>query len=159
MERALMTDTKERKSAWGMKILAFIVDMLIAAPIVLVLESIIVYALWLLIPKEIIQKIEILLEYVLLFLYFYLSPRLFGNTPARKLFKIKDKFDINWSPLMKKLENFPESHLKKDEVLKVTVKDGRWTCPSCNYSHQETCDLCDNCGQEISKEFKQDNAL
>lgn len=48
----------------------------------------------------------------------------------------------------------PNVDLKKNEVLKVSSKDGYWTCPSCNDKNKEFQDVCNNCGQEVEKLIK-----
>jgi transposase-like protein len=45
-----------------------------------------------------------------------------------------------------------KAHLKKDEVLKVSVKDGRWKCPSCNDTNLEIKIDCGSCGQKVTKQ-------
>ncbi|MDD5584220.1 MAG: hypothetical protein PHV55_04095 [Candidatus Omnitrophica bacterium] len=44
-----------------------------------------------------------------------------------------------------------KAHFKKDEVLKVDVKDGRWKCPSCNDTNLEIKNDCGSCGQKVRK--------
>jgi hypothetical protein len=84
---------------------------------------------------------------------------LIGNTFGRKIFKIKDRYTaLVVSPiihLINKLDErkkvFPAQHLKKDEVIKVAIKDEKWFCPSCNESNKGLQDVCSNCGQEVEK--------
>ncbi|MDD5546882.1 MAG: hypothetical protein PHO67_07030 [Candidatus Omnitrophica bacterium] len=45
----------------------------------------------------------------------------------------------------------PNENLKKNEILKVSSKDGYWTCPSCNEKNKVFQDACSNCGQEVDK--------
>ena len=44
-----------------------------------------------------------------------------------------------------------KSHLKKNETLKVNIKNGRWWCPSCGDSNLETKEDCGSCGQKVDK--------
>lgn len=46
---------------------------------------------------------------------------------------------------------FPQEHLSKPEILKVTPQKGYWLCPSCNENNREMQDICSNCGQEVEK--------
>jgi hypothetical protein len=57
--------------------------------------------------------------------------------------KINKRNPFSWS--------LPAENLKKNEILKVSSKDGFWTCPSCNERNKEIQDACSNCGQEIEK--------
>lgn len=49
------------------------------------------------------------------------------------------------------IEKFQAKHLKKNEILKVNIKDGAWACPSCSEVSKEECDVCWKCGQEVEK--------
>lgn len=51
-------------------------------------------------------------------------------------------------PLADKISN---ENLKKGMLLKVSPKDGYWSCPSCHENNKELQDVCSNCGQEIEK--------
>lgn len=41
--------------------------------------------------------------------------------------------------------------LRKDEIVKVSVKDGLWACPICSEINRELQDACRKCGQEVDK--------
>jgi len=51
----------------------------------------------------------------------------------------------------RKEKNTSKSHLKKNETLKVNIKNGRWWCPSCGDSNLETKTDCGSCGQKVDK--------
>ncbi|MFA5008811.1 MAG: hypothetical protein WC546_06285 [Candidatus Omnitrophota bacterium] len=42
-------------------------------------------------------------------------------------------------------------HLKKNETLKVNIKNGRWWCPSCGDTNLEAKEDCGSCGQRVDK--------
>ncbi|MDD4955321.1 MAG: hypothetical protein PHP17_04705 [Candidatus Omnitrophica bacterium] len=51
----------------------------------------------------------------------------------------------------RKEKNTSKSHLKKNETLKVNLKNGRWWCPSCGDSNLPAKDDCGSCGQKVDK--------
>jgi len=67
--------------------------------------------------------------------------------------KAENKFDEKIPPEQtgKILSRKEAQRLRKNEVLKVTVKDGLWTCPSCSDVNRELQDACWKCGQEVDK--------
>lgn len=48
-------------------------------------------------------------------------------------------------------KNTSKSHLKKDEILRVNIKNGRWWCPSCGDSNLQAKEDCGSCGQKVKK--------
>ena len=143
-------------SSWIKKIIAFVLDFIILWFIIGVFEIFIFLFLSPIIIgfKTYITIMEKALDLFIIFSYFYILPNIFGNTPARKLLKIKDKFNLFWSPLNrldKEYDRFPAKHLKKEKILPVSVKDDRWICPSCSEPSKAIYDVCSNCGQEIEK--------
>ena len=68
--------------------------------------------------------------------------------------KIKEFFDQYQKMLegIKKKEELKV--LNKDKILKVSVINGYWVCPTCSENNKELQDVCSNCGQEIEKEHK-----
>lgn len=141
--------------AWVKNIVAFVIDLFIAVLFTFAIEIVLVILLMPFIAKGYLVKIERVLDVPILLLYFYLYPRLFGNTLGRKILRIQDKFNIFWSPLNRldrKYNKFPAKHLKKEEILKVSVRDGHWICPSCSELSIAIYDVCSNCGQEVEKQ-------
>ncbi len=136
--------------SFAKKIVAFILDIIIAFPLIIILEFILAIMISLFIEKKYITVIERLLDILLLIIYFYFIPKFFGNTFGRKILRVKDRFNLFWSPLHK-LDKLPSEHLRKNEILKVIVQEGKWICPSCNNPSLEIYDTCDICGQEIDK--------
>lgn len=145
---------KKRSILLIKKIAAFIIDICIFILLIFICYM----ALFLFYRISIIEKIIDILMFVF---YFYLTPKLFGNTLGRKLLRINDKFTMRWhwaGNLQRKAEEqcwgFPNKHFKKDVILKVSVQNGCWNCPSCNDTNQEIYDVCGNCGQEVEKNNK-----
>lgn len=72
----------------------------------------------------------------------------FENEGARS----KADMGISEVPLTEKVLNKKEAQrLRKSEVIKVSVKNGLWTCPSCSEINREFHDACRKCGQEVDK--------
>lgn len=44
-----------------------------------------------------------------------------------------------------------ETRNKGKIEVKVTIEDGYWTCPSCNFKNHDFQDLCSECGQGVEK--------
>jgi len=70
---------------------------------------------------------------------------------TNRIKKIKEFFEQFQNMLedIKKKEEVKYS--KKDKILKVSITDGRWICPSCGEPSLEVYDVCSNCGQEVEK--------
>jgi hypothetical protein len=124
---------KQLTVAWGKKILAFILDIIIAYPLILILEFVILLFIFPFVAKEYHRLIQQVLSILLFIAYFFLLPNLTGNTFGRKILRIKDRYTaLVISPLIHVLnkltesrEKFPQGYLKKNEILNVEVKDGR----------------------------------
>jgi hypothetical protein len=145
--------------AWSKKFLAFVLDIIIAYPLILISQFVIIILLSPFVANAYLDLVKGILDISLFIIYFFYLPTLIGNTFGRKIFKIKDRYTaLVVSPvihLINKLnerkEVFPAGHLKKDGVFNVEVKHGQWICPSCNENNKALHDVCSNCGQEIEK--------
>lgn len=156
---------KQRIVAWGKRVLAFILDliiMIIIASIISSILGIIIYSFFKtfgLYASELSDEIksatqiaDFIFKTFIIILYFWWVPKKIGNTFGRKILRIQDKFNLFWTwPFLRRLDDFPKKHLKKDAILKVIPENGRWTCPSCNEANLEAYDVCSECGQEVEK--------
>ena len=89
--------------AWGKKIVAFVLDLAILIAIYYVVAGIVVLGIGYSLGKQIALRFESIFDALfrlfLLIWYFVFLPKIIGNTFGRKILKIKDKFNIFWSPL------------------------------------------------------------
>jgi len=139
------------------KLCAYIIDIVLMIIFVLLLTMLITAILYLFLGDTVF-KLERPIEIILLIVYFFGIPKLIGGTFGYKIMRIKVPYSYlsyispfsGWS--QKQKYKFPKQDLKKDEIIKIVVEDGRWICPSCNEPSNEVYDVCSNCGQEIEKE-------
>jgi len=143
---------------WGKKALAFILDFFIVNFITNIVSIVILFGIerfWGQQGVNIFVEFhvsQVILTLVLLWYFFYVYQRQ-GISIGGKVVGVKYDFFWPWGSRENRCKRYlsPAERLKKDTILNVNVKDGRWVCPSCNEPNLGIYDACSNCGQEVEK--------
>jgi hypothetical protein len=108
--------------------------------------------------KTFLSALNYIFEIALVYVYFIVMPKRYGNTLGRKMLGVgnyakskKSRYGIN---ILEKEKGWLKEGLKNKEALNVLVKDSTWLCPSCGSINPNSHDVCRDCGQEVIKTVK-----